>query len=69
MLEPEEGRVSDMNSCETIDRPDEPDRLVRPGRPRQFVAANADLIRRLSQCLVVNHCWSRLEVVGKEQTF
>ena len=47
-LEPEEGRVSEMNSFETKDRPDEPVRLVRPGRPRRFVAANADQIRRLS---------------------
>ena len=40
-LEPEEGKVSGMNCCETKDRPVEPDRLVRPSRTRRFAAANA----------------------------
>ena len=32
ILEPEEERVSEMNSCETMDRPDEPHRLVKTSK-------------------------------------
>ena len=56
ILETKDGRVPEMNSSETMDRPDQPQGLVRPGRPRQFTAANADLIWRLSQFLFVDHC-------------
>ena len=47
--------------CEAVDRPDGPEgrdrpgRLDRPDRPRRDDAANADLIRRLSPFLVVDH--------------
>ena len=41
---------------EAYDRPDGLDRPVRLDRPRRDAAVNADLIRRLSQFLVIDHC-------------
>ena len=70
MSELEDGKVPERCPyfygcpCETIDRHDEPDTLVRPRRPKQFAASNADLIRRLWPGSNVAFYWCRIQLLN-----